>query len=370
MKKLKQAAFTKKQEEVLRSIRPSRIILPILIGIGVVGYLLWNQFDPAEFSKISWTTHTLFWITLSVTLLIIRHLAYANRLRVLSEGAFNWRKSIELVFIWEFSSAVSPTSLGGSAVAFFVLAQEKLPTAKTATIVLYTIVLDTIFFVGTLPVLYAFFGAEIIRPGMKNFADFDAWGYYFLFAYALMAVYGSVFYYGLFVNPLQLKRFLVGFTRLRFLRKFRHKAIEMGNDMMVASTEMKRHKWPFHLSAFLSTATAWSCRFLLLNCLIIAFVNNIPTDFYTQFELYARLETMFVIIAFSPTPGGAGFVEILFSGFLSDYVQNVTNSTVISTLWRLMTYYSYLLAGVIVIPNWIRKIINARKRRAKKHLES
>ena len=71
-----------------------------------------------------------------------------------------WKKCIELIFIWEFSSAVSPTSVGGSAVAFFVLAQEKLSTAKTATIVLYTVVLDTIFFVGTLPILFAFFGTK------------------------------------------------------------------------------------------------------------------------------------------------------------------------------------------------------------------
>lgn len=359
--------FDEQQQEVLKSIRTSRIILPVLIGIGVVGYLLWNQFDPEEFGKISWTRHTLFWIVLSVILLIIRHIAYATRLRILSEGAFSWKKCVELIFIWEFSSAVSPTSLGGSAVAFFVLAQEKLSTAKTATIVLYTIVLDTIFFVGTLPIMLAIFGTSMIRPDMKSFADFDAWGYYFIFAYVLMATYGSIFYYGLFRSPIQLKRFLVGFTKIKFLRKFRPKAVELGNDMIVASKEMKRHDWRFHVGAFLATATAWSCRFLLLNCLIIAFVTHIPKDFLAQFELYARLETMFVIIAFSPTPGGAGFVEILFSGFLSDYVQSATNSTVISTLWRLLTYYSYLLAGAIIIPNWIRTILNERqKRRLKK----
>lgn len=353
--------FTEEQQEVLNSIRISRIIIPVLIGIAAVFYMLLRQFDPKEFATIDWTSHTWFWISITIVLLIIRHIAYATRLRILSEGVFSWKKCIELIFIWEFSSAVSPTSVGGSAVAFFVLAQEKLSTAKTATIVLYTIVLDSIFFIGTLPLLYACFGNTMIRPNVTSLSDIGGWGYYFLIAYIVMATYGSIFYYGLFINPVQLKRFLVGFTRIKWLRKYRAKAIALGDDMMVASKALKQHDYKFHIQAFLATATAWSCRFLLLNCLIIAFIHTIPTDFWTQFQLYARLETMFVIIAFSPTPGGAGFVEILFGGFLSDYVANPTYATVISTIWRLLTYYSYLLAGAIIIPNWIRTVLNQRR---------
>lgn len=355
--------FTDEQQDVLKSIRMSRIILPVLIGIVAVFYMLWRRFDPEEFKQINWTAHTFIWIAVTVGLVVIRHLAYAARLYILSQGEFNWRKCIELIFIWEFSSAVSPTSVGGSAVAFFVLAQEKLSTAKTATIVLYTIVLDGLFFIGTLPLLFAIFGTSMIRPNVQRFSDLGAWGYYFLFAYLVMATYSAIFYYGLFINPMQMKRVLVWFTHIRFLKRFRKNAVELGNDMVVASKELKRQNYRFHIGAFLSTGVAWSCRFLLLSSLIIAFIRSIPLDFWTQFELFSRLETMFVIIAFSPTPGGAGFVEVLFGGFLRDYVNTPTHSTVISTIWRLVSYYSYLLAGAIVIPNWIRTILNERMRR-------
>lgn len=361
--------FSDEQQDVLKSIRVSRIILPVIIGILAVGYLLWRQFDPDEFAKIDWTSHTLFWIVTSILILIIRHLCYAARLRILSQGEFTWKKCIELIFIWEFSSAVSPTSVGGSAVAFFVLAQEKLSTAKTATIVLYTIVLDSIFFIGSLPILFMMFGTNMIRPNLYAVSDLGGWGFYFLFAYTLMAVYASIFYYGLFISPEQIKRLLVGFTRIGFLRKYRRKAVDLGNDMIVASRELRDQDWRFHIGAFLGTAGAWSCRFILLNCLIIAFMPNTPLDFWSQFELYARLETMFVIIAFSPTPGGAGFVEVLFGGFLSDYVTNPTYSTTISTIWRLLSYYSYLLAGAIIIPNWVRTILNERRRRRQEQEE-
>ena len=353
--------FSDEQQEVLNSIRGSRIVLPILIGVGVVLYLLYKQFDPDEFARFDWTTHTTVWVLASLTLLVVRHMAYATRLRVLSRGAFSWRKCIELIFIWEFSSAVSPTSLGGSTVAFFVLAQERLSTAKTAAIVLYTVILDTAFFVLTLPVLFLLFGTNMIRPGMQTLGDMDGWGYYFILAYVLMLVYGSVFYYGLFHSPRQIRRLLVWVTGFKWLRRFRSNAEALGSEMILAGAELRREKFGFHALAFLSTATAWSCRFLLLSCLIVAFFPDLPRDVLTQLGLYARLETMFVIVAFSPTPGGAGFVEVLFTKFLTDYVPNATYSTIIAFLWRLFTYYSYLLVGAFIIPNWLRQTLNRRK---------
>ena len=348
-------------QKAVKSIRTSRIIIPIIIGLLVVGYLLTKRFNYEEFTQINWTRHTFFWIGASVFLIVIRHLAYAARLRVLSEKQFSWRKSIELIFIWEFSSAVSPTSVGGSAVAFFVLAQEKLSTAKTATIVLYTIVLDSIFFLAGLPLLYLLFGSDMIRPEANSLADIGGWGYYFLFAYSLMFVYCSIFFYGLFIDPRRIRGALLLIGNINWLKRYRERLEKLGNDMIIASKELKLQQTLFHLRAFLATAIAWSCRFLLLNCLIVAFVKGIPLTFWSQFELYARLESMFVIIAFSPTPGGAGFVEILFGGFLSDYVKSETVSTVISTIWRLLSYYSYLIAGAIIIPNWIRNRLNERR---------
>ena len=133
---------------------------------------------------------------------------------------------------------------------------------------------------------------------------------------------------------------LVGFTKLGFLKKYREKAIKLGDDIIIASKELYRQEWKFHIGAFLATATAWSCRFLLLNCLIIAFVNT-PTDFWTQSNLYARLQTMFVIMAFSPTPGGAGFAEKLFSGFMTDYVSSETFALIIAIIWRFFTCLLY-----------------------------
>ena len=343
-------------------MRISRIIIPIILGIAVVLYLLYRQFDLEEFRKIQWEFYTLAWLCIAVLVMIIRHLAYATRLYILSEGKFGWFKCIQLIFIWEFSSAVSPTTVGGSAVALFVLSQEDLPTSKTTAIVIYTVVLDSIFFIFTIPLLYLTFGKTIIRPEMPGMVMLDGWGFTFLAAYAFMALYGAFFFYGLFVRPDQLKRLLGWVAGIGFLKKFKERILNLGRGFVTASQEMRKQNWKYHVGAFLATSVAWSFRFLVISAIIIAIVKKVPLTLYDQAHLYARLETMFVILAFSPTPGGAGFHEIVFGGFLADYVP-VGIAIVVAFLWRLLTYYAYLLAGAIIIPGWLRGILKKRRSR-------
>lgn len=332
----------------------------MLIGIAVVSYLLYKQFDPRAFAQINWNIHTLFWLSLAVIILVIKHLSYATRLYILSRGEFSFLKCIELIFIWEFSSAVSPTAIGGSAVALFVLSQEKLKAARVAAIVLYTIVLDTAYFVVSLPLLLLIIGPAMIRADLTNLSTLDGWAYTFILTYIFMGLYGLFFYYGLFVRPEHSKWLLSKATTFGFLKRYHQKAIKLGEDFVVASQELKTQSRKFHLRAFLMTALAWSMRFALIMALIYGLIDSVKMDPANVLKLYARLESMFVIMLFSPTPGGAGFAEFVFGGFLIDFVPTGV-SLIVAFLWRLLAYYSYLLAGVIVVPNWIRKVINARK---------
>ena len=342
---------------------PSRIILPILIGVGVIGILFYQQFDAGEWARINWSTHMLAWIGLSLVLLTVRHLAYAMRLYVLSDRQFSFLKCIELIFIWEFSSAVSPTSVGGSAVALFVLSQEKLSAGRTAALVLYTVVLDSAFFVLSLPLLYLVVGPSMIRPGAEGLHELSGWGLTFLIAYSLMALYGTFLAWGLFVSPGTIKRILRGLASWPVFRRFRKNLLQIGSDIVVASQQMRGRPWRWHASAFGATAVAWGFRFLLLSCLFVAF-TDVGRDWFTQTALFARLESMFVIIAFSPTPGGAGFVETLFKDFLTDFVDgNTTSALIIATIWRVFTYYTYLVAGAIILPNWLRGVLQRRAER-------
>jgi len=66
------------------------------------------------------------------------------------------------------------------------------------------------------------------------------------------------------------------------------------------------------------------------------------------------------LIIFSPTPGGAGFVEYVFGQFLTDFVP-LGIAPIISFIWRLLTYYLYLFIGVMIIPRWLQNVLRKRK---------
>lgn len=356
--------WTRKEQRIVRSLDPVRVLLPMLLGVVAVLWLLYRQFDPAEFRRMRWDGRVWCGIGLATVLLVLRHLAYSARIRLLSRNYFSWAKSIELITIWEFSAAITPTSLGGSALAFFMLSREKLSAARTATLVLYTIVLDAGFFLLTLPILFALFGAEIIRPGLSDIAHLDGWGYYFVSAYAIILCYAGFFAYGLFWRPASFQRLLGWLTHLPFLRRYRRSALRLGRDMRLASQEMKQQNAAFHLGAIGLTLVIWLCKFSLLCALIVGFLATFPLEVDLLAKLYARIESMFVIVALSPTPGGAGFVEILFGSFLSDYINNSTVSTVVAFIWRLLIFYSYLLVGALVVPHWLGKTLRRQTKEA------
>lgn len=344
------------QKEVLESLSLSRIIVPIVLGLGVVLYLIFRQVDYEEFSLIQWNSKVWFFLGCAVFIYVLRHIFYAYRLCILSDHEFSFKHAVELVFIWEFASSISPTSIGGSAVAVFFLSQEKISAAKAVSIVLYTVIIDTMFFLLSLVGLFMLFGPRLIRPEMESMLE--GYGITFMLVWVFMLLYGLLLLWGLF-RPRVIKRILMTIARIPFLRKFRLKLYQIGEDVVVTSKELRNKPFSFHFKAGLTTIGAWITKFLTVNFIILALVN-LDFDFMSQFMLYARSQTMYVITQFSPTPGGSGVMELLFSGFFSDYISQGLGS-IGALLWRLITYYPYLIIGVIIIPNWIRRVLALKR---------
>lgn len=380
-------------QSALNSISPFRIFLAAMIGLGVVVYMFVRDFNLEEFSKIDFNGHVFFWIGMAAFFMCFRHFAYMTRLRIITSGFFSWRKCFELVMMWEFSSAVTPTSVGGAAVAMFAIAQEKLAAGKTAMIVLYTVIVDTFSFLSALLVFFLIFGPIMIQPGsftIGHLLNESQWGIAFFSAYCLMLFYGGAFFYGVLIDAKKLENLLLFICKIPFLKRFREKAIKITDDMDLASEELRTQTWKFHLGTYLSTMTAWASRFMVLNCLIIAFVAVSPnpevqahyhnfmqgelglTTLWEQVFIYARQQAMYVIMAVMPSPGGAGVAEYAFQTFHFDYIPTEatgiaaagTLMVIMATIWRFFTYYIYLFVGAIVVPNWVNKIIKRNKEEA------
>ena len=353
-------SFDTEQEKVLDSIRPGKIIIPTLIGLAVVIYLVQRQLNLDEVFQINWNAWSYFWILIAILVYCCRHLLYSLRLRLLSERDFSWGKSIELTTILEFASAVSPTNFGGSAVAFFLLIQENIAAARATAIVIYTIIADTLFFVFTLPILWLIFGSNLFVPPLKDVSEWDSLGITLIAAWAIMTIYGVLLLYGLFVEPKHLKKLLRWFASWKILRKSKDRILGAAEDIEVSSHRIQALPKSFHLSIAGITLLAWICRFFTVTAILIALNTDIALSLYDHLVLLGRGEGLYAVTAYSPTPGGSGVAEIIFGQFYKEYVTPGI-AVVAAVIWRVITYYPYLILGVIIIPNWIRKLINKRR---------
>lgn len=355
-----QPVETAEERKILHSLRISRVIFPVLLGLTAVAFLFYRQFDPEKFKAIDWSGTAFFWIGMAAGLLVLRHFFISFRLFTITRRHFSFRKCLELIVLWEFSGALTPTSKGGPFVMLFVLTQEKLPAGRTAAAVFYTMVLDSGFFVLLLPVLLMIYGPIMLFPGMQSYHDVSLASGAFFGTYTIMTSYWLVLVFLLIVRPQYARRSLYWLAARPWLKRWSSKLERLGSEFERAAAEIRTQDWRYHLNVILSTIGSWTSKFIMINLLIIAIVPSTPLDGSTQAFIYARLVAMFIIMAFSPTPGGAGLAEVALAGFIADFVP-AGIGLVVALLWRGMAYYGYLLLGAFVVPAWITRQVSGSR---------
>ncbi|MDX5321373.1 MAG: flippase-like domain-containing protein [Bacteroidota bacterium] len=339
--------------EAPKQFRIRNVVIPIVLGLAVTAYMVYREFDAQAYAKINWSFQVLFWLFMCLVMMAIRDLGYMMRIRILTEKKLSWKKAFDVIMLWEFASALSPSVVGGSGVAMFILNQEKIPLGKSTAIVLVTALLDELFYILMVPICILLAGWENLFPielqknllgislGIKGIF-FAGYGFIFLLTFIILV---SVFF-----NPKGFKNLLVRVFSLPVLRRFRPKAAEVGREVMVTSIELKGKNFGFWAKCFGATFLSWTARFLVINCLILAFVASAD-----HFIIYARQMVMWVIMLISPTPGSSGIAEIVFEGFLKEFtLPNLAGFQ--AFLWRLLSYYPYLIIGIIVFPRWLRRV--------------
>lgn len=333
----------------------------MLLGLAAVAWLIVSRFNPDDFRAIDWTARALGWIGLSFFCLLVRHFCYSLRLHAITDGFFTFRKCLKLVVLWEFSSALTPTSKGGAFVMMFALTRENLAAGRTAAVAFYTMLCDSGFFVLTLPIWLAIYGPRMLYPGVNTFSEASLATGAFFVTYAIMTGFWLTMVFFLILKPQFAQNALRSLARFPFLRKFEPKFQQIGADFALGAAEIRRQKWTSHIRVMVGTLGAWTCKFIMINCIMLAVKPGIPFDGATQLFLYARLVAMFIIMSFSPTPGAAGLAELALTKFISDYIPETSIALVVALIWRGMAYYGYLLAGAIVAPAWIAEKIGKNR---------
>ncbi len=67
----------------------------------------------------------------------------------------------------------------------------------------------------------------------------------------------------------------------------------------------------------------------------------------------------------SPTPGGSGISEWLFANYYGDLIGTVGIAAVMALIWRLFSYYIYLIIGMALLPAYFGERGRRRAEKAK-----
>lgn len=345
-------------KKALKTLNPNKVWIPVILGLAIVFYLFFSDPDlTADKLKLVFDAGA-FSIFLALLVIFIRDSGYVYRIRTLTGKKLSWKSSIYVIILWEFASAVTPSVVGGTAVAVFILNKEGINLGKSMAFAMLTAILDNLFFVIAAPLVMLFTKGNVFPnlPAIEMQLG-NSLQYLFLISYVLIATYTLAMSFALFFRPRAFKWFLLKMTRIKFLKRWRYRAYEHGNEIIWASAQLKGKKLPYWIKIVLATILIWCARYVMLNCLVTAFAD---INFQEHMTIFSRQVIMWIVMLISPTPGSSGTAEFFFSQFFTRFLGDYTFVT--NILWRMLSYYPYLLLGAIFLPRWVQRVFFKNKK--------
>ena len=344
-------------KKVFKTLNLNKIWVPVVIGLGVVLYLVVS--DP------NFTTDRLkligqadwHYVLLAVLAIVVRDLGYIYRIRILTHNKLSWLASFYIIVLWEFSSAVTPSVVGGGIVAIFLLIKEGIKPGKAIAYVTLTTIFDNAFFMlAASPGLVGVY--EPIFTDLITSETSLGHGLRVIFwvSYVLVIIYTLATSFALFINPRSFKWILLKFTSMRLLRRWRQAAYRHGNELALASQELQDEKLAYWLKIGLTTLGVWMARYVILNLLIAAYVS---LDFVEHLDVLGKQIVLWTTMLVSPAPGSSGTAEFIFKHLHGNALGDYT--LIMGIMWRLFTYYPYLFLGAIFLPRWLRRVFAKHK---------
>ena len=160
-----------------------------------------------------------------------------------------------------------------------------------------------------------------------------------------------ILFIGTFRRPNWIRQTLLTIFKLPVLRHWYSNVDVVTNNLVHASYDLRNRSFWFWFKAFGLTILTWAARFLVVNAIFLAFSQQN----FNHLVVFARQLILWIIMVITPTPGGSGISEYAFKEYYSDIFSTSSAIIFVTLIWRIISYYLYLILGILVIPNWIKK---------------
>lgn len=330
----------------------SRVIIATLIGVAVLVWLFHKDFSATSFQSIHWNSHMCVGLAAALFAVFGRDLGLAWRFRTITDRALSWKRAFRVDLMCAFTSAITPSAMGGSALAVFYLNREGISVGRATTLTLTTLLLDELFFVVFCPIIFlalpahALFGSVSVgNSGIQAFLG--SIELIFWTVYAGIVIYTLLLFCGIILKSHAVARGLKRLFSLRWLRRWKKGAFETADNMVATSAEVRSKKLRWWAEVFGATTLSWFSRYLVVNAIFWAFVPAASGA-----VVFGRQFVVWVVLMVSPTPGGSGISEWLFTNYYGDLIDSLSMAVMLALIWRILSYYLYLGAGALLVPSY------------------
>ena len=342
-----------------------KVILPVLIGITVVVLLFIHDARKENLEEvwrgIHFDTRAVLCIILAFLFMLGRDFGMSWRFRALTDRVLPWKSAFEVDFLCEFTSCITPSAVGGSSMGMVFLNTKGIEFGRATTLMMTTLFLDELFFVVACPIIVLFTASDaLFNTGAGAFSH--GIRITFWIVYSVLFIWTLILFTGIIWKPFWIKKVLDKVTRIKWLRKWHDDALGLADNMVATGKELRTKPFRFWLEVFGGTALSWTSRYLVVNALFLGFVAS--ADPY-QWLIFAREFVLWVVLNVSPTPGGSGLSEWLFSEYYGDLVSSAGMALILAVFWRIISYYVYLGIGAIIIPGWLKNSVSKIRGRKK-----
>ena len=321
------------------------LIISIGLSIATMAGVIWYTYTPGVLTHLAPKRLPGLFIALFVSFLRIWF--SAAKIRFLAEKQMGWLASFRVVLAWDFTSAVSPSTIGGAPMATYAMTKEGLKLGSSTAIVLYGVLLDQIWFATAIPILLvAGIFYQVVPPEIGLVGEASM-----IILYASLLAYAGLLAYGVLINPAAIKKVVLFVFRLPFLKKYRDKiAVEVENLEEYAH-QLRKKPPSFLFKAFALSTMSWICRVALATIVILSLL---PAN-----EILSLLRSLSMNLAFLvvPTPGGSGGVEGLFVLFQGPLISRPSFIGLAVFLWRIISYYISIAFGMMATTWYINRSV-------------
>lgn len=331
--------------------RPSKyfskkyLFISIALSVAGMGVVVYLTYTPGVLEYLRPKRLPGLFIALIVSFL--RLWFVAARIRYLSEKKLSWLASFRVMLSWDFTSSVTPSTIGGAPMATYAMTREGFNLGQSTAIILYSVLLDQLFFAVAIPILLvAGLFYEVVPENIGMVGDVSM-----LLLYIGLLAYAGLMSYGVLKNPAAIKKVIKWVFSLPFLRRWKDKISDEAENLEAYSHALREKPTGFLPKVFFFTVMSWLCRIALPTIVILSLL---PAD-----EILSILRSLAMNLAFliMPTPGGSGGVEGLFAIFQGPLIDRKAFIGLAVFLWRIISYYITIGLGMMAVSWYINRSV-------------